>query len=495
MKSLRLVNSALCAAVLLSLGAVAGAQDQAAAFRRFTGTDGKSFYAVVTAKTGTSATFKLQNGKTVTHSLRSLSEPDRLFVQKWTKFKNELLNNAEFSSLKVQEMLELRGYQSFEFEIEGNHIFVSGEVAGKPMRFMIDTGAHSSIIDDAAAKEAKLEIGPYDQKIRGVAGEQDAAVTKVSSIKLGDAVIEGRRLLATDFKPLGGGAGQFEVIFGADFLRELDACISYSEGRMFLKPDNIGKAAKPDPKAAAAGAKAEFRQWTAAEGGKSFMAALSDKSETEATFRMSGDKLVKLALDKLSEPDREYIGKWSKLRDDLAKNPEWRTLTVKELLELRAYQSFIYRLEGNHILVDGIIGGPSGAETKTRFLIDTGAHGCTMNYKFAKEVAKLEVGTLGETKIRGIGGEADAAFTKIPLIKVGDAIIRDRMAVSAEIFKKQVGGEGNHDALFGAEFLRELDAVINYKEGRMFLKPDNSDKPAVDTTPGAAPKNDEPKKE
>ncbi len=496
MNPFRCFTAPLAAAVLLSFVPVAGAQDdKAATFRRFTGTDGKSFYAVVTAKTGSSVTFKMQStGKVVTQSLRSLSEPDRLFVQKWTKFKNDLLNNAEFSTLKVQEMLELRGYQSFEFEIEGNHIFVTGEVGGKAMRFMIDTGAHSSIIHDGSAKEAGLEIGPYDQEIHGVAGSQKAAVTKVSSLKLGDAVIEGRKLLATDFLALGGGPGKFDVIFGADFLRELDACISYREGRMFLKTDNIGKAAKPDPKAAA---KAEFRQWTASEGGKTFMAALSDKTETEATFRMSGDKLAKYEIAKLSEADRDYIGKWSKLRDELTKDPQWRTLTVKELLELRGYQSFIYRLEGNHILVDGVVGGPSG-ETKTRFLIDTGADSCTMNYKFAKETAKLEVGTLGETKIRGIGGEADAAFTKIPLIKLGEAMIRDRVAVSAEIFKKQVGGEGNHDALFGAEFLRELDAVINYKEGRMFLKPDNSDKPAdakKDEPAKGGEKEAEPKKE
>ena len=59
---------------------------------------------------------------------------------------------------------------------------------------------------------------------------------------------------------------------------------------------------------------------------------------------------------------------------------------MKELLELRAYQSFIYRLEGNHILVDGTVSGPSG-DTKARFLIDTGADSCTMDYKWAKEVA------------------------------------------------------------------------------------------------------------
>jgi len=485
-------------ALLLSLAAVsaqdappatpapaAASGEKAASFRRFQTRDGKTMYAVVTAKTGSSVTLKQQNGKVVTISLRTLSEPDVLYVQKWTRFKNDLLNNAEFASLKVQEMLEMRGYQSFEFDIEGNHIFVEGEMGGKPVKLMIDTGAHSSIIHDAFAKELGLELGPYDQEIHGVAGSQKAAVTKLTTLKLGEAAITGRRILATDFIPIGGGPGQFDMIFGADFLRELEACISYREGRMFLKTDNIGKAAKPGGDATI---KAEVRRWTSADGKQTFQASLVDKSETEAVFELAAGKRgnrTPLPLDKLSEADREIVAKWSKLRDDLAKSEDWRTLTVKELLELRGYQSFQYRLAGNHMLVDGTVTGPSG-DTKARFLIDTGAHGCTMEYKWAKETAKLETGELGETQVTGIGGTAPAAFTKVQQIKLGDAVIKERTAVSAEIHKKAVGGQGNHDALFGAEFLRELDAVINYKEGRMFLKPDNSDKPAA--TAGAEPK-------
>lgn len=447
---------------------------QASAYRRFTLKDGKTFYAVITEKSGSSVSFKLQNGRPLVQPIRMLSDPDQQFVRKWTKFKDELLNNAEFASLTVKEVLELRGYQSFEFDIDGNHIFVDGEVGGKPMRFMIDTGAHSSIVHDASAKEAGLEIGPYDQEIQGVAGKQKAAVTRISSLKLGDTVVENRKLLATDFIPIGGGPGQFDVIFGADFLRELDAVISYREGRIFLKPDNVAQKSAPGANgpAAAGQPKADFRRWTSADGTKTFQAALVDKTETDATFRMQGDTTAKVSLDKLSEEDREVVKKWSKLRDDLAKNPEWRTLTVKELLELRAYQSFQYRLEGNHILVDGLIG-----PTKTRFLIDTGAHSCTMDVNFARNTAKLEVGPMDQV-IRGIGGEAPAALTKVPQITLGDAVIKDRIALSADIHKHSIAGQGNYDALFGAEFLRELDAVINYKEGRMFLKQDNSDKPA-----------------
>lgn len=181
---------------------------------------------------------------------------------------------------------------------------------------------------------------------------------------------------------------------------------------------------------------------------------------------------------KLSDTDRHLVEQWSKLRDDLAKRPEFRSLTVKELLELRNYQSFDYRLSGNQILVDGTI-----KEVKTRFLIDTGAHGCVVHLEFARK-AGLEVGPLTD-KIYGIGGEAPAARTKVPVMKLGEAVIENREVLSADLFKDAgtLEGQGEFDAIFGADFLRELDTVISYKENRMFLRPEISDKPG--DPPGA----------
>lgn len=444
---------------------------EASVYRRFSTRDGKAFYAVVVEKSTTSVTLKLQNGKKVTRTLRELADPDQNFIRKWTKFKDDLLNNSEFAKLTVKEMLELRGYQSFEFDIEGNHIYVEGQVNGKPMRFMVDTGADSSMIHSGSAEEAALEMGPFDQKIHGVGGVAMAAVTIVPSIKLGDAVIEKRKLLATDLFKKGEWKKTYDVIFGADFLRELDAVISYREGRMFLKPDNINKPAQA--KGPAGDQKAEFRRWTKADGA-TFTAALTDKNEAEskALFRFQDGRIAPLDFDKLSETDRHMVEGWSKLRDDLAKQPEFRTLTVKELLELRNYQSFDYRLSGNHIMVDGTV-----KETKARFLIDTGAHGCVLHLAYAQK-AGLEIGPMTE-RIYGIGGDAPAALTTVPVMRIGDAVIENRTVMTADLFKdlKTLEGQGDFDALFGADFLRELDAVISYKENRMFLRPEISDQP------------------
>jgi predicted aspartyl protease len=483
-------TSAFIAALVFGAFTFTATAQQAASFRRYTTRDGKTFYAAVLKKDDLSVSFKLQDGRGHQLMIKELSQPDQLFVRKWTKFKDDLMSNAQFAKLTVKEMLEMRGYQSFEFDIQGNHIYVEGEMNGKKTRFMVDTGADTSLLHTAAAKDAGVEMGPFDREIRGVAGSQPAAVCKVTSIKLGDAVIENRKILAADLGRTGGGT-DFDAIFGADFLRELDAVISYREGRMFLKPDNI-KSSKPAP-AGTPGAQppavyAEWKWWTTNEG-KKFQAALVDKSEKEVKFRMQNGTIHPWAIDKLGDADKDVVANWDKLKDSLAKNPEWRTLTVKELLELRAYQSFAYRSSGNSILVDGTVGS-----TKATFCIDTGAYSGLFDLKFAKS-AGLEVGPMDQ-KVVGIGGEAPAALTKVARLTMGDAVIENRVMLSCELFKNLgfIGDKGDHDGLFGADFLRELDGVISYKEGRIFLRPDNSDKKTEEPKPadGAKPAEGKP---
>lgn len=473
----------LALAITLALPLIPAHSQEAAAYRKFSLRTGQGFSAAVLSKSGTSVTFKLPTGKSQTVRISDLSEPDQQFVNKWTKFKDMLLNNTGFAKTTVRDLLEMRGYQSFEFDIRGNHIFVEGEVNGKKVVLMVDTGAHSTVLHDESAKAAGVQMGEYDQKIRGIGGEIPACVAVPASVKLGDSEINNWKMLAANlFKDQQ--EKDHDGILGADFLRSMDAVISYREGRMFLKPDKLAtvkdNGAKPKSGATPSGkveVRAEFRRWTKADG-KNFVAALDDKNEKEAVFRFQTGQKAPLPLEQLSEADRDIVQKWDKLRDDLAANPEFATLTVKELLELRGYQSFEYRLDGNHILVQGSVG-----TTKATFMIDTGAFSGILHIGFSKK-AGLEMGPMDQ-KIYGIGGEAPAAITKVPRMQMGEAVIENRELLSADLFKDAGGFGGNHDALFGADFLRQLDAVINYKEGRMFLKPDNSDKPAA---PIPAPK-------
>lgn len=457
--------------------------DEAGNLRRFSLRDGRSFQASIAAKAGSTVTLKLLNGREEVTPLGMLSEPDRMYVAKWSPLKDALMRNADFSKATVQQLLEFRGYQTFEFDIQGNHIFVEGELNGKPQRFLIDTGADTSLLDLKAAEEAGLEIGPLTEKVSGVAGEAPAAVVRVPSLKMGDALMTNRRILAADMFKDQDGPRTYGAIFGADFLRELNAVISYREGRMFLKVETAAEAAAPKPAAPAAESKQEFRRWTSTDG-RTMFAALDAKTDTEVSFRLQNGQKAKLPVDKLSTEDQAFIKQWNQLRDKLAADPEFNRLSVRELLELRGYQSLEYRLSGNHIIIDGEANGK-----KSRFLIDTGAHGGVFHIDFAKEIG-LDVGPMDQW-IYGIGGKAPAAIVKVKSLKLGDAVIENRELLGADLLREMKAFGSSHDAIFGADFMRELDAVISYKEARMFLRPGmgdqavGKDKPA-EPTPASA---------
>jgi predicted aspartyl protease len=138
-------------------------------------------------------------------------------------------------SLTVNELLTLRKYQSFQFERRGNHLFVDGTLNGKTVTYMIDTGADSSLLNLAAARKYDCDVGPLDQQVWGIGGSAPAAVTKITKLTMGEAVLTNRKVLATkltrgdDNEDIG-----YVGMFGADFMRELDAVITYTENRIFL---------------------------------------------------------------------------------------------------------------------------------------------------------------------------------------------------------------------------------------------------------------------
>jgi predicted aspartyl protease len=81
--------------------------------------------------------------------------------------------------LSIRQVLELRGYESFEFRLENNSIFIDGKINGKEARLLIDTGAGTSLLHAPWATSVGLKVGPMDEKIYGVSGEAPAGWTPV----------------------------------------------------------------------------------------------------------------------------------------------------------------------------------------------------------------------------------------------------------------------------------------------------------------------------
>ena len=208
--------------------------------------------------------------------------------------------------------------------------------------------------------------------------------------------------------------------------------------------------------------KPEYRNFTSA-GGKTIKALLVDKTEDTLTLELQNGKKATLSYEKLSKEDQEYVKEWDKEKELFL--TKCKTLTIKELLEIRGYESFKFTLKGNHIFVGGQLNG-----NESEFMIDTGAGSTVLHIDAAKEKG-CKVGPLDQI-IYGIGGEAPAAKTEVPEIRLGQAAIKDQVLLSADMFKDIPNARKNYDAILGAEFMSKMRAVISYKEGRIFFRPD-----------------------
>ena len=360
----------LAAAALLSLAATA--QDAGIDYRDFTGPDGRPVPAVVVDKNDAEVVLLLRNGKRTTVPLDKLVPLDRAYVAGWTKEKAVFLQKCK--SLTIRQLLELRGYESFVFRLENNSIFIDGKLNGSPGRFLIDTGAGTSLLHIPFAKTANCQVGPLDEIIRGVAGQAPAGWTDVPTISFGESVFKGRKILATDLAnglPEGAKLNK-DAILGADIMSQLDAVISYPERRIFLRPDKSDEAAVAGVDEAEEGdAAVSFRLFKTKDN-RAYRGKVASKTPTVVTLALVNGKTLQVPVAKLVPADADYVANWSEAGAFFLQHCQ--SLTVQELLELRKYQSFEYERRGNHIFVDGTLN-----DHEVTYLIDTGADGSLLH--------------------------------------------------------------------------------------------------------------------
>ncbi|HAO97010.1 MAG TPA: hypothetical protein DCQ96_13200, partial [Verrucomicrobiales bacterium] len=173
-------------------------------YRTFTDAKGRTLEAIVVSKTDTAVNLLIKGRENpVEVALKLLSSKDQAFLKSWVppkvpsaELKKLFLKQCR--TLTVRELLELRGYESFKFTFANNSLIIPGLLNGKKARFLVDTGAHNTILHDAFAKEAGCRMGPYDEVVAGVGGTAPAAYTKVDRIQLGETLLLDKKLLCTD---------------------------------------------------------------------------------------------------------------------------------------------------------------------------------------------------------------------------------------------------------------------------------------------------------
>ena len=455
---------ALLLAVLVVTAGLGSAQ--AEEYRTFTDTKGRTLEALVVSKTDTTVSLLIKGREGPAEvPLKVLSRKDREFLKSWIRpevpsaaLKKIFLKKCR--TLTVRELLELRGYESFKFTFANNSLIIPGLLNGKKARFLVDTGAHNTILHDAFAKEAGCKMGPYDEVVAGVGGTAPAAYTKVDRIQLGETLLLDKKILCTDLTnglPEGSKLKE-DAIIGGGVLARLDAVISYRERLIFLRPD-LGD--KPEVKGVDAEAEDKDSQFDfrifKLKDGSTIRGKLVAKNEsgTGITIELVNGEKRGFTVDRFKPEDELLMRRWSK--DAVAFEKNCKDLTVRDLLTMRGYQSFDTERKGNHIYVDGSLNGDDA-----KFLVDTGADGSLFNVELANRY-RCEVGAMDQW-VYGIGGRAPAAVTKFKSVVVGKTVIENRRILSAEFSSRDSVG------IYGGDFMRELDAVITYREMRLFLR-------------------------
>ena len=69
----------------------------------------------------------------------------------------------------------------------------------------------------------------------------------------------------------------------------------------------------------------------------------------------------------------------------------------------------------------------------------------------------------------GIGGKAPAAVVIIKKLTMGEAVLTNRKVLATDLNRFSPDNDLHHAGLFGADSMREFDAVVTYLEKRIFL--------------------------
>lgn len=448
------------------IASLCSGDELATEYRTFTGSNGVAIEAVIIDKTDDQVSLLLKNGKRAVLSPDKFSEEDQEYVASWSK--EEALFLQKCQSLTIRQLLELRGYESFQYELRSNSIVIPGKLNGMDARFLVDTGAGTSLLHLESAHRAKCEVGPLTEVVYGVAGETEAGWTDVPTLTFGESGFKDIQILAADLAedltPEERAVDNTEdMLLGADLLERLEAVIDYRERRIFFRPDlsETTEIEAIDLDSDDEAKSLSFRIFKFKDG-SSVRGKIVEKGSNVVTLALINGQEQKFPIGRFAQEDALYIFNWSEAGAFFLQH--CRALTIEELLELRSYQSFQYRRMGNHILVDGTLN-----DNDVVWLIDTGADSSLLHLHWAKEYG-CQVGPM-DLEVRGIGGIAPAAATSIDKITMGDAVLTNRKLLSTDLTRFQADEDLPYVGLFGADYMRELDAVITYRESRMFLKP------------------------
>lgn len=132
-----------------------------------------------------------------------------------------------------------QGAHTIEFRLRSNLILVDAVLDGETMPFIVDTGASNTVIDKKVAARGVME-GIRDavgSEACGAGGNVEAAMTRVSSLAVGGAIVSDLGVARIDLSGINEKVGaEIAGILGYDFLSRFRVTIDYREETLTLTP-------------------------------------------------------------------------------------------------------------------------------------------------------------------------------------------------------------------------------------------------------------------
>lgn len=142
----------------------------------------------------------------------------------------------------LKDFLVEQGYSKIKLKLlKSNHFELKATINGVKGRFILDTGASNTLVDNTALNMFNLNIEATDIKVTGAgATNMDSQVSKRNTVKIGtwenkktvivlfNLIHVNNGLSSLDIEPING-------IIGTDVLKKGKAIIDYEKKYLYLK--------------------------------------------------------------------------------------------------------------------------------------------------------------------------------------------------------------------------------------------------------------------
>ena len=144
--------------------------------------------------------------------------------------------------MNLKDYLQERGYTRIKLKmLKSNHFEMKVTVNGKKGRFILDTGASNSCIDQDRQEDFLMEVQETDVKVTGAgATEMDSRISSENSLKIGKFKLKKTAIVLFNLTHVNSGLASMDVdpidgIIGTDILKKAKAVIDYDKKNLYLK--------------------------------------------------------------------------------------------------------------------------------------------------------------------------------------------------------------------------------------------------------------------